>query len=825
MACDRKNCCWTTNRGEEKVVMHVTCARQAGFEVVVDQVRLNHSRGPLCYGTFCCIRVLINKFCQLTYCLPSVRCYRHGGNDFNLRARLEDLLEIEKRRAGQDYSKADLTTNFADAARFLYSAISVLRTLGWAWRWAEFWVDYDSSWEPLIEIGQNEKKMSDVELKKVHSTRESRYQDARACRLAAFGAALRNRAYDIPEGFNNEALNRALTTIINTPSLVGPLSQYEKDFFVDWLGRAYRTKSRLLYFGENKNIVSSESEFCTYKNGSLKYELGERMLPGAEEIHIADVHKFETDDFLTNALLPNSTQKTPKSASFPSSKKSKLIPVLCPGEPKKIEKSSRRNRKNQLSETCATGDDTTDSGSQSRNRDRPIALRCSPKPTSKFREELNAKSPPVSVKKSPPASVEKSPPTSLERTPPASLEPTPPASLDPKPPASLEPTSPASVKPTAPYTGKRRGRPPRRRIMTEDLRQVKSVANAPPNAGGGVETIHEVPAGSKTKSEESGNTSNGDDGYVDANKIDHIRDVASALSATSDDFPSEGNDNDIPNNINDGVSDCPTRDIQVEDTTQFLSTDPTIKTMAQRHKSSEEIGGGNYRGLSSPFVENTINVKSENCGSALDVLPVDLNIEPLSQCPIGPPQLLPDSAGIDECSREETRPADVDDVIYSDKKSKRESRDRMVGNVETNQQTQAFDIDTAGKTSFKRKFKQIDETKDSTTQILTSDATSGVQAKNMSFTQEGTPAEEPDDDDIPIAVLVFEMKAKAEKGKKGDDNGGRNRSKREKIAGLDERPHTKDAPVIATRSKETPQQRGRRRGKRLAVVSGSSSIF
>jgi hypothetical protein len=238
--------------------------------------------------------------------INAVRCYRHGNNEYNLRAKLEDLIEIEKKRSGKDYAKSDAPMTMNDAGRLLNASIQVMRILGWAWRWAEWWVDYNSSWEPLIEPWQKEENMTNEELKKVESTRETRCEDARKCRLAAFGAALRNRLYDDKDGFKNKALEKALRAVLHTESLVGPLSPLEIDFYVDWLGRAYRSQSRLLYFGNDKNMVSNDHEFCIYPDKSLKHELGERPLPGEQEVPEGVVFESnirDVDNFLQTALL------------------------------------------------------------------------------------------------------------------------------------------------------------------------------------------------------------------------------------------------------------------------------------------------------------------------------------------------------------------------------------------------------------------------------------------------------------------------------------------------------------------------------------------
>lgn len=52
MFCDNDDCQCTINGHREKLVVHVTCARQAGLEVRVDDERLNNNDGPLPYGMY-----------------------------------------------------------------------------------------------------------------------------------------------------------------------------------------------------------------------------------------------------------------------------------------------------------------------------------------------------------------------------------------------------------------------------------------------------------------------------------------------------------------------------------------------------------------------------------------------------------------------------------------------------------------------------------------------------------------------------------------------------------------------------------------------------
>ena len=207
---------------------------------------------------------------------------------------------MEKRRAGKKFWQSESPMKFNDACRLMNKAIVVMRVLGWAWRWSEWWVEYGSTWEPLLEVGQVEAKMTAEQLRIVESTKESRCEDARRCRLAAFSAALRNRAYDTEDGFDNASLDRALRAVLHTPSLVGPLDEQEIEFYAEWLGRAYRSKSKLLGYGEHKIPVATDG-FCLHTDDkSPKFELGERPLPGKENRTEGQIFASvsEPDDYL-----------------------------------------------------------------------------------------------------------------------------------------------------------------------------------------------------------------------------------------------------------------------------------------------------------------------------------------------------------------------------------------------------------------------------------------------------------------------------------------------------------------------------------------------
>lgn len=244
---------------------HATCARQAGFEISSD-----------------------NPEVEMAF-----MCYRHGRCDYAFRALLEDMIEFEKIRSGNDLSRSGKPMTWECASKIFSAGVRVMRCLGWAWQWCKWWVVNGDNWEPLLEEGQIEAKMTKEELKIVESTVTSRRADARRCRLAAFGAALRNRDYDKEPGDDRRPLHNALRGILSTPSLVGPLTNAEIEFFVEWLGRVYRSKSVLLGFGPDKLPVKEHWESDStvhYKDKTPKYELGDRTLPGK---HVRNGYLFE----------------------------------------------------------------------------------------------------------------------------------------------------------------------------------------------------------------------------------------------------------------------------------------------------------------------------------------------------------------------------------------------------------------------------------------------------------------------------------------------------------------------------------------------------
>jgi hypothetical protein len=207
-------------------------------------------------------------------------------------------------------------------------------------------VDYNSSWEPLLEEGEREDRMTKEQLKIVDSTRESRCRDARMCRLAPLGAALRNRMYDRPTGgFDRQALDRALRAVLNTPSLVGPLKHNEIDFFVEWLGRAYRSRSVLLQLGDNKNEVANDGVCVHLKDKSPKYELGSRPVPGKRILggrEVFEKNVDEIDDFMLLEVLKDDVESRPSETGSSESRSQPAV-KRGPGRPRKADTPSDSN--------------------------------------------------------------------------------------------------------------------------------------------------------------------------------------------------------------------------------------------------------------------------------------------------------------------------------------------------------------------------------------------------------------------------------------------------------------------------------------------------
>ena len=354
-------CTHVINKHQKQCPMrfHPTCAREAGFDVANDHTKVE----------------------------MSLMCFSHGRCEYAFRAMLEDMIEFEKVRAGNDLKKIGGSMSLDTATNIFNAGVRVMRCFGWAWQWAESWVHYGDNWEPLLEEGQTEADMSREQLKYVESTLVSRRADARRCRLAAFGAALRNRDYDQNAGDDRTPLNNALHAILLTKSLVGPLGKAEIDFFTEWLGRVYRSKCPLMRLGVDKMpvneiwAVGSPVFHCGDK--SPKYELGARKLPGKQlKKGLSFENIDEVDDYFENeealaklhppVSTPTSRSRDVENTSRNSSKKAKTPKNRAPTVTTKrststkskatktlnSNKASKRRKSNSSNNASILGDDT-----------------------------------------------------------------------------------------------------------------------------------------------------------------------------------------------------------------------------------------------------------------------------------------------------------------------------------------------------------------------------------------------------------------------------------------------------------------------------------
>jgi len=280
-------CAHTVAKKKCPLRFHLTCARQAGLEVSHDDT------------------------CESF----TMKCFQHSNCYHNLRALLEDMIEVVLKEKSNNGGRTNMSLECA--ANIFNMGVKVLQTLGWAWQWGEWWVQLGDTWEPLLEDGQKEEEMTKEQLRVVDSTKESRCDDARRCRLAAFGAALRNRDYDKEEDDDREPLQRALRAVLSTPSLVGPLQSNEIDFFTDWLARVYRSRSPLLGFGNEKIPVEenwTEGSCVHFHDKSPKFLLNSRTLPGKQTTKgkVFEESVNEADDFCPDDIPLNIVLRSPE---------------------------------------------------------------------------------------------------------------------------------------------------------------------------------------------------------------------------------------------------------------------------------------------------------------------------------------------------------------------------------------------------------------------------------------------------------------------------------------------------------------------------------
>ena len=66
------------------------------------------------------------------------------------------MIEFEKVRSGNDLSHQGGVMTMECVSNIFHAGVSVMSCLGWAWKWASWWVRSGDSWEPFLEEGEDE---------------------------------------------------------------------------------------------------------------------------------------------------------------------------------------------------------------------------------------------------------------------------------------------------------------------------------------------------------------------------------------------------------------------------------------------------------------------------------------------------------------------------------------------------------------------------------------------------------------------------------------------------------------------------------------------
>jgi hypothetical protein len=68
------------------------------------------------------------------------------------------MLNVEKARWSDESFKPDAPMQWNHAASLMHFATDILRTIGWAWRWTDWWVAEGDNWEPYLKEGKSKQK-------------------------------------------------------------------------------------------------------------------------------------------------------------------------------------------------------------------------------------------------------------------------------------------------------------------------------------------------------------------------------------------------------------------------------------------------------------------------------------------------------------------------------------------------------------------------------------------------------------------------------------------------------------------------------------------
>ncbi|GMH97528.1 hypothetical protein TrVE_jg7911 [Triparma verrucosa] len=293
-------------------MMHIGCAKQAGFDV--SPTGRYEGEPPERTGVTS----------------GNVACLQHStGEDYGLKAKIKILMAIENNRGVRGANSSNKS-----AAAF-HAACKIICSLGWAWRWADWWVSHGFGVGGVAETSvasgggvvrappvsrkkpNNSVKKSgssrsrkkggggkpsspkEVEEVKIADTLErgepedvveglpQRVIEARWCRLMAFSAALRNRDYDSDPSVlsspnpMDSSLAVAFRAVLSCQTLCGIYDNDQIDFATLWLCRAYRSGlNSFMGIGDCK--VEVDEATCKFRSDVelKKHVLGSRGLPG-----------------------------------------------------------------------------------------------------------------------------------------------------------------------------------------------------------------------------------------------------------------------------------------------------------------------------------------------------------------------------------------------------------------------------------------------------------------------------------------------------------------------------------------------------------------
>ena len=155
-------------------MMHLGCARQAGFDVTPSGRYGGEDRfGP-----------------RDGVVSGNVACLEHStGDDFGLRARLKALVDLE-----ENATKRQKIGPKKFSGECFHAACRVIQCLSWAWRWADWWVGHGGE-EQRERRGTKRRRAARNEAAKSGEDRKEEAEERidELTRTRALGYAIRTR--------------------------------------------------------------------------------------------------------------------------------------------------------------------------------------------------------------------------------------------------------------------------------------------------------------------------------------------------------------------------------------------------------------------------------------------------------------------------------------------------------------------------------------------------------------------------------------------------------------------------------------------------------